>query len=164
VIRTFFIDADAERTTAVNDPELTTISTTLPESSDKNVENGQPSDSGCSCHCNTGTVITTTVLVVVLVSILVFFAVIVAIIVIVMCFVLMKYKQKVLDLQEHVYDSVSVPADASTQALVSKSTKLTDDDEAKEPSISQKKFELTDNVAYGSHKPLSAAETAPNTH
>jgi hypothetical protein len=137
------------------------MSTNSPELSNDNVES-QPSDSGCSCHCNTGTVITTTVLVVVLVSILVFFAVIVAIIVIVMCFVLMKYKQKVLDLQEHVYDSVSVPA-PSTRALVSKSTKLTDDEDIKEPSVSQK-FELTDNLAYGSYKPLSAAGTAPNTH
>ena len=82
-------------------------------------------------------------------------------VVIVMCFILKKNKRKAVDLQEHVYDSVSVPA-PSTQAIVSKSVKLTDDDEVKEPSVPQK-FELSDNVAYGSYKPLSAAETTPNT-
>ena len=100
-----------------------------------------------------------TVLVVVLICILVLLIVIVVSVVIVMCFILKEIKT--LDLQEHVYDSVSVPA-PSTQALISKSVKLTDDNEVKEPSVPQK-FELSDNVAYGSYKPLSAAETTPNT-
>ena len=100
-------------------------------------------------------------LVVVLVCILVFLTVVVVSVVIVMCFILKKNKRKALDLQEHVYDSVSVPAQ-SAQASVSKSVKLTDDDEVKEPSVPQK-FELSDTVAYGSYKPLSAAETTPNT-
>ena len=47
---------------------------------------------------------------------------------------------------KYVYDSVSVLA-PSTHTLVSKSTKLTNDD-VKKPLGS--KFELTDNVAYGS--------------
>jgi hypothetical protein len=103
-----------------------------------------------------------TVLVAVLVCILVFLALIVVIIVIVLCFLFKRNKRKVLDLQEHVYDSVSVPA-PSTRALDSKSTKLTHDDEVEEPSISQK-FELTDNEAYASYKPLSpGAEATPNT-
>ena len=101
-------------------------------------------------------------LVVVLVCSLVLLTVIVVSVVIVMCFILKKNKRKALDLQEHIYDSVSVPA-PSTQAIVSKSVKLTDDDEVKETSAPQK-FELTDNVAYGFYKPLSAAETTtPNT-
>ncbi len=106
-----------------------------------------------------------TVLVVVLVCILVFLVLIVVIIVIVMFFIFKRNlnKRKALDLQEHVYDSVSVPA-PSARVLV---TKLTDDDEVKEPSVSQK-FELTDNEAYASYKPeckpLSpGAETTPNT-
>ena len=91
-------------------------------------------------------------LVVVLVCSLVLLTVIVVSVVIVMCFILKKNKRKALDLQEHIYDSVSVPA-PSTPAIVSKLVKLTDnDDEAKEPSVPQK-FELTDNVAYGFYKP-----------
>ena len=98
---------------------------------------------------------------VVVLCILVFLTLIAVIVVIVMCFILKKNKRKALDLQEHVYDSVSIPA-PSTQTLVSKSVKLTVDDEVKEPSVPQK-FELTDNVAYGSYKPLPAAETTTST-
>ena len=64
-------------------------------------------------------------------------------------------------MQEHMYDSVSVPA-PSTHTSVSKSKKLADFDDVKKLS-SDSKFELVDNVAYGSSKPLSAAETTPNT-
>ena len=103
---------------------------------------------------------TVTVLAVVLSCIVVFLTVIVAI-VIVICFVFKKKsKRKMLDLQEHVYDSVSMPA-LSTHTFVSKSTNLADYDDVKKSSDS--KFELSDNIAYGSYKPLSAAETTPNT-
>ena len=103
--------------------------------------------------------ITITVLVVVLVCILVFLTVIVAI-VIVICIVFKK-KSK-LDLQEHVYDSVSLPA-LSTHTLVSKSTKVDDYDKVKKPSDSPQKFELIDNIAYNSYKTLSAVKPTPNT-
>ena len=58
-----------------------------------------------------------TVLVVVLICILVLLIVIVVSVVIVMCFILKKNKRKTLDLQEHVYDSVSVPAPSSYTGL-----------------------------------------------
>ena len=105
--------------------------------------------------------ITVTVLVVDLVVCILVFLTVIAAIVIVICFVFKKKsKRKILDLQEHVYDSVSVPA-PSKHTLVSKSTKLAEFDDVKNSSDS--KFELSDNVAYGSSKPLSAAETTPNT-
>ena len=98
-----------------------------------------------------------TVLAVALVCILLLLAVIAAI-VIVICFVVRKKnKRKMLDLQEHVYDSVSVPAQ-SAHFLDSKTTKIVDDDEVKKSG--SQKFELTDNVAYDSCKPLPA--DAPN--
>ena len=92
---------------------------------------------------NTSTV---TVLVVVLICILVFLTVIAAI-VIVICFVFKKKsKRKILDLQEHVYDSVSPPPSVYTTSL-SKSTKFVncESDDSKQKT-SDPKVELTENV------------------
>ena len=97
-------------------------------------------------------------LIVVLVCILIFLTVIAAI-VIVICFVFKKKSKR--KIQEHVYDSVSSPPSVFTS--LSKSTKLADceSDDAKQK-FSDPKVELTDNIAYGSFKPLSTSETTPN--
>ena len=94
-----------------------------------------------------------TVLVVVIVSILVLLIVIAAI-VIVICLIFKKNKRKILDLQEHVSDSVSLPP--STRTSLSKSTKLVgceSDDAKQKTSDPNCELTLTDNVAYGSYKP-----------
>ena len=104
-----------------------------------------------------------TVLIVVVVCILVFLTVIAAI-VIVICFVLKKKsKRKILDLQERAYESVSPPPSVYTTSL-SKSTKFIDceSDDTKQKTFDSK-VELTDNVAYGSFKPLSTADATPNS-
>ena len=97
--------------------------------------------------------ITCTVLVVVFVSILVLLIVIAAI-VIVICLIFKKNKRKILDLQEHVFDSVSLPQ--STRTSLSKSTKLVScesDDAKQKTSDPNCELTMTDNVAYGSYKP-----------
>ena len=74
-----------------------------------------------------------------------------------------KSKRKILDLQECTYDSVSPPPSVYTTSL-SKSTKFADceSDDTKQKT-SDFKVELTENVAYGSFKPLSTADATPNS-
>ena len=96
-----------------------------------------------------------TVLAVVLVSTLAFFILILAV-TIVACFVFKKKrKRKILNLQEHVYESVSLPP----TTLVTFSEPGCDlYDEVKTISGSTPtKLELIDNEAYNSSKPAAAA-------
>ena len=86
---------------------------------------------------------------------------------IVICFVFKKKsKRKILNLQEHVYESVLQPP--STLVTFSEPAKHESDlyDEVKVSSFSTAaQFELTDNEAYHSSpsKPPPAAEVAPGT-
>ena len=101
-----------------------------------------------------------TVLAVVLVSTLAFFTLIAAV-TIVACFVFKKNrKRKILNLPEHIYESVSLPP----TTLVTFSEPGCDlYDEVKTTSGSTAtKFELIDNESYSSSKPPAAAENAPS--
>ena len=104
-----------------------------------------------------------TVLAVVLVSTLALFTLITAV-TIVTCFVFKKKrKRKILNLQEHVYESVSLPP--TTLVTFSEPASGCDlHDEAKTTSGSTAtKFEMIDNEAYSSSKPPAVAENDPNT-
>ena len=107
-------------------------------------------------------------LVVVLVGTLAFFSMIAAFILVIHFVFKKKNKRKILNLQEHVYESVLQPP--STLITFSEPAKLDSDlyDEVKTTSFSTAtQFELTDNEAYHSSpsKPRAPleAEVAPGT-
>lgn len=103
---------------------------------------------------------TTRVLVVVLACTLVFFTVTTATMLVIICSVCKKKSKRKKNLQEHVYESVSLPPTTCITLSEPAAVKI---GEVTTSGSTNTKFELTDNEAYSSSKPLSTAETVPGT-